>query len=63
VKRGSEKVSKINSVAIAGIYLCHIYIFVIHAQQDATHRSKKKIYIYIYIYICVCIAKVVPVLN
>jgi hypothetical protein len=44
VKRGSEKCQNKYSVAIAGIDLCHIYIyiFVIHTQQDATHRNKKK---------------------
>jgi hypothetical protein len=41
VKRESEKCQNKHSVAIAGIDLCHIYIFVIHTQQDATHRNKK----------------------
>jgi hypothetical protein len=40
VKRGSEKCQNKHSVGIAGIDLCHIYIFVIHTQQDATHRNK-----------------------
>jgi hypothetical protein len=40
---GSEKCQNKHSVAIAGIDLCHIYIFVIQTQQDATHRNKTMI--------------------
>jgi hypothetical protein len=45
VKRESEKCQNKHSVAVAGIDLCHIYIyiFVIHTQQDATHRSTIKL--------------------
>jgi hypothetical protein len=46
VKRESEKCQNKHSVAIAGIDLCHIYLFVIHTQQDATHRNKFAKYIY-----------------
>jgi hypothetical protein len=35
-----QKCQNKHSVGIAGIDLCHIYIFVIHTQQDATHRNK-----------------------
>jgi hypothetical protein len=34
VKRGSEKCQNKHSVAIAGIDLCHIYIFVISISQQ-----------------------------
>jgi hypothetical protein len=42
-REGVRSVKIKHSVAIAGIDLCHIYIyiytFVIHTQQDATHRN------------------------
>jgi hypothetical protein len=45
VKRGSEKCQNKHSVAIAGIDLCHIYIFVgpgVYSASDRNEYQKHK---------------------